>query len=437
MRKMKDSGIEWVGLIPDTWETIRHKYIMHKEKDICEKYSGQDIISLSMDGVKIRDLDAGGKMPATFDGYQYVKPGDLLLCLFDIDVTPRCVGLVKDYGLTSPAYSRFVLHDGYFNGYYNYLLRAIDDKKIFVHLAKNLRSSLTETDFGLLPTIVPSYDEQVRISDYLDRQIPKIELLIKQTSEAVEKYRELKKSVITNAVTHAISSEKKLIKTEYEWASEIPDGWDVIKITRILDYSHNYPIGDGDHGLIKTEDYLESGVPYIRVQNIGWGTDLIEDNMVYISEEKNQAIGNSTLRPNDILFAKTGATIGKTAIIPDSINIANTTSHIGKLTVSDEYNPRYVFYVMSSFIVYKQFWEMACLKTTRPELSIDEIKKVKLVIPPTRREQDEIVEYLDKICVEMDVLISKKEKYLAKLEELKESVIYEYVTGKREVPDCY
>ena len=153
MREMKDSGIEWIGEIPKDWNMVPYKRIMHKIKAICEHYNGEDIISLTMNGVIKRDLTAGGKMPTSFDGYQYVEPEDLLLCLFDIDVTPRCVGIVRDYGVTSPAYSRFRVHDGYSNRYYDYLLRAIDDDKVFVHLSKNLRSSLTETDFGAIKTL--------------------------------------------------------------------------------------------------------------------------------------------------------------------------------------------------------------------------------------------------------------------------------------------
>ena len=154
---MKESNIKWIGKMPSNWNISKHKYVMHKEKIICDKYNGEDILSLSVNGVIVRDLDAGGKMPTSFDGYQEVVPGDLLMCLFDIDVTPRCVGLIKNKGLTSPAYSRFHVHEGYYAGYYDYLLRTIDDKKVFVHLSKNLRNSLTETDFGSLPTIVPPY----------------------------------------------------------------------------------------------------------------------------------------------------------------------------------------------------------------------------------------------------------------------------------------
>lgn len=112
-RKMKDSGVEWIGDVPEEWEVLPHKYMMHKEKNICEHYTGESILSLTMNGVIVRDLNAGGKMPTTFDGYQYVEPDDMLLCLFDIDVTPRCVGVVHNCGITSPAYSCFKVHKGF------------------------------------------------------------------------------------------------------------------------------------------------------------------------------------------------------------------------------------------------------------------------------------------------------------------------------------
>ena len=117
---MKSSGIPWAPEIPVHWKVMANKYLMHKVKEIVPKYEGQPIISLSMNGVIVRDLDAGGKMPTSFDGYQHIKPGNLLMCLFDIDVTPRCIGLIKNDGLTSPAYSQFAMKEEAYAPYYYY-----------------------------------------------------------------------------------------------------------------------------------------------------------------------------------------------------------------------------------------------------------------------------------------------------------------------------
>ena len=128
---------------------------MHKIKRIRPVYGGEDILSLTMKGVIVRDLDTGGKMPTSFDGYQELYPSNLLMCLFDIDVTPRCIGLIKQFGLSSPAYSQFVLNDGIDAAYYCYYYTMLDNDKTLLHLAKNLRHSLTEEQLGAVPTVVP------------------------------------------------------------------------------------------------------------------------------------------------------------------------------------------------------------------------------------------------------------------------------------------
>ena len=213
-----------------------------------------------------------------------------------------------------------------------------------------------------------------------------------------------------------------------EWIGKIPSDWTVSKITHILDLTHPYAIGDGDHGIIKADDYTDDGIPYIRVNNLGWATELQLSNVVYITQQQNELIKSSTLKPDDILFAKTGATIGKTAIIPKSVAIANTTSHVGKISVSRDHCAKFFYYVLSSYIGYKQFWDFASLKTTRPELSIDEIKQTILISPTSYAEQKAISDHLDLKCKECDTLVIDIQSQIEALEEYKRSVITEKVT---------
>lgn len=198
---LKDSGFEWIGLIPSHWKLAPNKRVMHKEKRICEEYAGQDIISLTMNGVIVRDLGAGGKMPTSFDGYQYVYPGELLMCLFDIDVTPRCVGRVYNEGLTSPAYSSFVLHDGANLDYYYYYYLMMDNTKELLHLSKNLRHSLTEEQLGQIKVPVPPMDEQIEIGRVLDRKTSQIDALIAEKEALIKELDAYKKSLIFEVVT--------------------------------------------------------------------------------------------------------------------------------------------------------------------------------------------------------------------------------------------
>lgn len=199
--EMKDSGIEWVGKIPKHWSVMHNKYIMTKEKTIKEIYSGEDIISLSMNGVIVRDLDAGGKMPKTFDGYQIVHPGNLLMCLFDYDVTPRCIGLIKNFGVTSPAYSQFVMNKNNYPGYYYYYYLMVDYTKAILHLAKNLRHSFTEEQLGSISAPVPPIEEQVAIEKILDQKCSEIDSLISDKKKQLEILAEYKKSLIYEYAT--------------------------------------------------------------------------------------------------------------------------------------------------------------------------------------------------------------------------------------------
>lgn len=199
--EMKDSGIEWVGQIPLSWNAVPNKYLMYKVKNICPIYNGEDILSLTTNGVIIRDLNGGGKMPTSFDGYQKVTPGNLLMCLFDIDVTPRCIGLVKNFGLTSPAYIQFVMRVGAYAPYYYYYYLMVDYTKELLHMAKNLRHSLTEDQLGAIKAPNPPYEEQVQIAEFLDKKCMEISRVIEDKNKQLATLDKYKKSLIFEYVT--------------------------------------------------------------------------------------------------------------------------------------------------------------------------------------------------------------------------------------------
>ena len=199
---LKESGLAWIGNIPERWKVMPNKYLMKKLKLIQPVYAGEDIISLTVNGVIKRDLEnPSGKMPTSFDGYQFVYPGNLLMCLFDIDVTPRCIGLIRDFGLTSPAYSQFVLNSKADAGYYYYYYLNLDFNKDLLHLAKNQRHSLNEEQFGAIPTVVPPIEEQKAIAAYLDEKCAEIDGCIAAKKEQISTLEAYKKSVIFEYVT--------------------------------------------------------------------------------------------------------------------------------------------------------------------------------------------------------------------------------------------
>ena len=198
---MKECSVSWARQIPQHWKVMPNKHLMTKIKNICPIYKGEDILSLTMYGVIVRDLDAGGKMPSSFDGYQYIKKGNLLMCLFDIDVTPRCIGIIKQNGITSPAYSQFKMKKIANARFYYYYYLMLDYTKELLHLAKNLRHSLTEDQLGAIKQLVPPLDEQQEIADYLDNKCAEIEQIIADKKTQIETLDGYKKTLIYEYVT--------------------------------------------------------------------------------------------------------------------------------------------------------------------------------------------------------------------------------------------
>ena len=200
--ELRDSGLIWVGLVPKNWQVLPNKYVMTKTKSICEKWEGQPVLSLSMKGVFARDLaNPTGKMPTTFDGYQFVEAGNALMCLFDYDVTPRCIGRSFINGVTSPAYSCFRIHDNAILDWVYYYYLMVDNGKEILHLARNLRHAFNEEDFGAIKMPLPPLSEQRAIAAYLDRKCAAIDRVVAEKEGLIADLERYKKSLIFECVT--------------------------------------------------------------------------------------------------------------------------------------------------------------------------------------------------------------------------------------------
>lgn len=427
-REMKNSGIPWIGDIPVSWSVMPHKRVMHKVKEIQEHYNGEDIISLTMRGVIVRDLEAGGKMPTSFDGYQKVYPNNLLQCLFDIDVTPRCVGLIKNEGLTSPAYSQFEMHSNAYAPYYDYLLRYMDDGKTLLHLSKNLRSSLTETDFGVIPTCVPPISVQQKIASFLDRKCAEIDEMIALQEKVVEELKAYKQSVITEAVTKGLNPDVPMKDSGIEWIGEIPEHWNSVHFWKV-----NYIRGRLGWKGLKADEYQEMGYPFLSAFNII--KDKLDWNDVnYISKERYDESPEIKLSLGDILVVKDGAGIGKCARV-DSLpkGEATVNSSLAVITPKQKVAYRFEYYYLLSAPFQYVIWFLK-IGMGVPHLTQENMRDI-IMVCPTIEEQERIADYLDVKCTEIDNLISIKLSKIDSLKEYKKSIIYEYVTGKKEVTE--
>ena len=412
MREMKPSSMEWVGDIPTSWKVMPNKYLMRKKKEICPVYNGEDILSLTMKGVIVRDLDAGGKMPASFDGYQRLEPGNLLMCLFDIDVTPRCIGLIKQTGLSSPAYSQFVLCDDANAAYYCYYYTMLDNDKTLLHLAKNLRHSLTEDQLGALPVIVPPMDEQHRIADFLDAKCAEIDALTADIQSQIDTLEQYKRSVITETVTKGLNSNAEMKDSGIQWIGQMPLSWNTVP-NKYLMYKIKSicPIYNGENILSLTTN----GV-IIRDLNGGGKMPASFD-------------GYQKVVPGNLLMC-----LFDIDVTPRCIGLIRdfglTSPAYSQFAMKDgAYAPYYYYYYLMVDYT-KELLHMA--KNLRHSLTEDQLGAIKAPRPPYD-EQIQIAEYLDNKCSEINQVIVDKNNQITTLDKYKKSLIFEYVTGKKEV----
>lgn len=413
MREMKDSGIEWIHDIPASWDVMPNKYLMHKIKRIRPVYGGEDILSLTMKGVIVRDLDAGGKMPTSFDGYQELYPGNLLMCLFDIDVTPRCIGLIKQFGLSSPAYSQFVLSDGVDAAYYCYYYTMLDNDKTLLHLAKNLRHSLTEEQLGAVPIIVPPIEEQKRIADYLDSKCAEIDALTTNIQAQIDTLEQYKRSVITEAVTKGLEPDVEMKDSGIQWIGSMPAHWNCIRGKYVLKYIQK-PVREDD-GVITC---FRDGEVTLR-------SNRREDGFTMADKE----IGYQGIDVGDLVVHGMDGFAGAIGI-SDSRGKASPVLNV----LDTEQSKRYIMYFLRSMAYSDVFLALATgIRVRSCDLRWNKLSELFYPVPPLE-EQEAIVDYIDSVLRRTDEVIAAKREQLSTLEAYKKSLIYEYVTGKKEVP---
>ena len=209
--------------------------------------------------------------------------------------------------------------------------------------------------------------------------------------------------------------------------NKLPKGWVEVKIEDIGAKKY-YAIGDGDHGKITPNMYQNEGIPYIRVADIGWGS-FNPEKMVFISENVDNENLKSELLPNDVLIAKTGATIGKCCIVPENIKKANTTSSVGKVTVNPKLtSSKFLLYYFLSPKFYNLMWSYSN-RTAQPGFNNRDLKIFPIPLPP-KAEQERMVEKLDALFAQLEVLKKHLQTVPQLLKDFKQSVLNQAVTGK-------
>jgi len=197
----KKIDIPWLGEIPSHWEILANKYIFKLKRNLVGKRSNKYVLlSLTLDGIVERDLDKGGKFPAEFDTYQEVKNGDFVFCLFDVEETPRTIGLSEYDGMITGAYTVFDVRN-VSKKYLYYFYLNLDNNKRLKPLYLGLRNTISKENFFSFKTFIPPKDEQIQIVEHIENKISKIDKLVNLEQEYIKSLKEYKVSLIDSVAT--------------------------------------------------------------------------------------------------------------------------------------------------------------------------------------------------------------------------------------------
>ena len=421
MRAMKDSGIAWIGEIPGEWKIVRNKnaFVCNKEL-VGEKSALTQLLSLTTRGIKKKDINnAEGKLPESFDTYQFVRENDIVMCLFDLDCSAVFSGISPIDGMISPAYRVLSCKECIEPRYADYWFRYISDGRKFNHFAKNIRYTLSYEEFSALPLLLPKKVEQRRIADYLDRKCSQIDTIIARQQEVIEKLKAYKLSVITEAVTKGLNPHVPMKDSGVEWIGEIPEHW---KLAKLKKYCHPQT---GITPSTSNAEWFDGEVQWFTPGDFNGNYHLVKSKRTLSTKALESSVA-VVVPANTVMIICIGATAGKVGLADVECSFNQQITAL----LTNSLNPKFLMYWM---IANTKFIRETALFTTLPILNNQTIGDYLLLFPANEDEEKQIVDFLDEKCNKIDSTITARENVINKLSEYKKSLIYEVVTGKKEV----
>ena len=429
MRKMKDSGIEWIGEIPEDWEVGRIGELYTERK---EKVSDKDFMPLSVTMKGILPQLASAAKSDAHDDRKLVRKGDFAINSRS-DRRGSCG--ISDYdGSVSLINTILTPRNNMNPNYYNWLFHTTLFADEFYKWGHGIVDDLWTTNWSDMKNItipVPLVTAQQQIADFLDDKVAEIDSVISKTRETIEEYKKLKQSIITEVVTGKVKIENGKVCGKYdtykdsgiEWIGEIPSEWSVIRTKFISDSMSK------GNGITKEQIVQNGDSPCVRYGEIYSKYNHSFSNCI-TKTNKSMYTNLQYFSYGDILFACTGELpeeIGKNIVF---LGKEDCLAGGDIIVMKHSQNPSFLNYVYNSYGQTQKSLGKTKLKVVH--ISATEIANI-FVALPSLPVQQQISDFLDKKCSEIDKLITKKEQLVVELESYKKSLIYEVVTGKKDV----
>lgn len=417
-RQLKDSGIAWVGEIPQEWQTMPLYCLYSERKNINIFGNEQNLLSLSYGKIIRKDINtSGGLLPANYNGYNIIEANDIVIRSTDLQNDKRSLrtGLAKERGIITSAYIALKPKQGVNSRFFHYLLHSYDISKVFYNMGNGVRQGLNYDEFAKLFVLVPSVSEQQRIADFLDRECEKIDELKADIQAQIDTLEQYKRSVITEAVTHGLNLDATMKNSGLGWMPVVPKHWRVEKLKYNL----------CQRGVKNRIDkqvlslYREYGIV---------PKDSRDDNHNVTSQDVSDY---KYVRVGDFVVNKMKAWQGSVAV-SNYEGIVSPAYFVYEFT-NKNIDGKYFHYLIRNKTYTAEFRRLSGgIREGQWDLPADALNNTYILIPPLE-EQKAVAEYLDKKCAEIEQVIADKKVQLETLDEYKKSLIYEYVTGKKEV----
>lgn len=416
-RQYKDSGIEWIGQIPSDWTIVPTKRNFQYKKNIVgTKSDVYDRLALTMGGVIKRNKDDNeGLQPEKFDGYQILKPNELVFKLIDLaNAKTSRVGLSKYTGIVSPAYI-ILRNKQKDNRFYYYWFMFMYYNLIFNHMGDDgVRSALSPEDVLNIPIPLISLKDQLPIADFLDKKCAEIDSLVELQVQMIAQLTEYKQSVITEAVTKGLKPEVKYVPSGIDWIGNIPEDWQISKVK---------------WQLRERKEYSENGVeePLSMSQKYGL---IPTKEMDIIPNMASSFVGAKLVHEGDLVFNKLKAHLGVFAVSKYNGLVSPDYAVYYKRNNTSMKYLEYLFKTPQYIAEFRKLSTGVGAGLTR--LYTNDLFSISCLLPPIK-EQEAIAQYIQNKCTEIDNLIAIKQQKIETLNEYKKSIIFECVTGKKDI----
>lgn len=424
-REYKDSGIEWIGQIPKEWKVNK---IGNLYKVRNEKVSDKDFppLSVTMNGV-VPQLETAAKTN-NGDDRKLVRKGDFAINSRS-DRRGSCGVSLYD-GSVSLINTILTPRNSMNSQYYNWLFHTELFADEFYKWGHGIVDDLWTTkwqEMRNISIVSPSLSEQQKIADYLDKVCGEVDEMIALQEKMIEELKAYKQSIITEAVTKGLNPNAPMKNSGIDWIGEVPKHWNLIHFYKI-----NWIRARLGWKGLKADEYTETGYPFLSAFNI-INDKLVWEDLNFINQNRYDESPEIKLSTGDLLLVKDGAGIGKCAVVDElPFGEATVNSSLAVVSPNSEIiDSHFQYYYFKSAIFQNTIWLLK-IGMGVPHLTQENMRDIVIPNPPLS-EQQSIASYLDTKCSEIDSLIAIKQQKITELKEYKKSVIYEYVTGKKEV----